>query len=447
MHERRKELIRFALLSALFVWASLSYIELGKYMYRGILFARVIDGRPYVSDFVNPYNAGLLAARCLQERDLNIWDIDVQNESLKKLIAPIKPEQPFYLQYPPYFWCLMMLESFMPMNIAWIMWNLLGVSLAVFALFKLSKMPGSMLILPQTDEGLMQSTLNCRAALLIAIVFSSYPAWLTVELGQPTLYVIPAAAGMLFLLGKQRYFLAGICSGLLIIKLQYAPFFLLIGLLFGRLKFLFGNITITLSMLLLSFFILGPHNVLNYPHALLSGETGRAVSGVSAFMMQNLRGELSILVPENFSSAANKAVIAFYAVGILSSAFILWKAMKKNSYAAFAMSTALSMMIGLLSSPHTHTQDYLLLGVCAVLLFNTSNISRENDRIATWIRWLLTSLAPLSWLFFFLQPIFLLLRIQPFFFYLCIIAVLLFIELQKELQAADTAVNLQNTEQ
>jgi hypothetical protein len=91
------------------------------------------------------------------------------------------------------------------------------------------------------------------------------------------------------------------------------------------------------------------------------------------------------------------------------------------------------MMIALLSSPHTHTQDYLLLGVCAVLLFNVPGITKENDNTANWIRNLLVTLAPLSWLFFMLQPLFLIAKIQPFFLYLCSISILLFVALTKEL--------------
>ena len=476
MNEHRKELIRFALLSALFVWAALSYVELGKFMYRGILFARLIDGRPFISDFVNPYNAGLLAAKCISDHQINIWDLNVQNESLEKLIAPIKPEQPFYLQYPPYFWCLMMLESFMPMNMAWIAWNVLGTSLAVFALLKLAEFLNSRTTrsslgssdetsrsldslsaeTPNSSDGLADGTANSsdltaampgtahgrplntvgknKIYLLIAIIFSSFPAWLTIELGQPTLYLIPAAAAMLLLLGKQRNFLAGICSGILMIKLQYAPFFLLIGLIFGRLKFLLGNISIVVIMLLCSLAILGPSNVFNYPHALLSGETGQTVSGVSAHMMQNLRGELTILFPDSLS-LIKISVLIFYAAGITGSGVVLWKAMKRNSTNAFAMSTALSMMIALLSSPHTHTQDYLLLGICAVLLFNVPATTKINDKPARWIRNLLITLAPLSWLLFMLQPLFLMARIQPFFFYLCVITFLLFSALMNELEA------------
>lgn len=466
--EKQKALVQFALLCALFSWGVLCYAKLGEFMYKGILFARLIDGRPYVSDFTNVYNAGVLSKECLNGQKLDVYDIKVQNEHFNKLIAPIVPEQPFYLQYPPYFFLLTMPLSLVPMNLAWTAWNLTGAGLSILGMNQLS-----------TQLGI---NANERKK-IIAFFLSSYPAWLTVELGQTSFFLLAAALYFIYFLKQKRFLAAGLSASILMIKLQYSPIFGLIGLILGRFKF---TITLALSLLVLialSALVLGWSNIINYPHSLIAGETGTAVSGVSAFMMQNFRGELVLFFRED-NSLLKKLVVAIFGLGALFSSWQIFSAAKSkgdldnfythaqdadepsestkdstksdtqnesdatskslpeaelekpHSANRIEVAIALALILALIVSPHTHVQDYVLLALPAVLILANLN---KNDSRHQRIRSMFVYFVPLSWLFFYIQPLALIAYAQLTFLYWAVASILIYTTLLKSRNAANTA--------
>lgn len=427
----KQRLIRFALMSTLFVWAALSYAQLGVYMYKGILFARILQGRPYVSDFANHYNAAVLAAKCLRGEKVAVYNINVQNESIKALIAPVVPEEPFYLQYPPYFFALVLPLSLLPIQLAWLAWNIIGVILSILALCKLAKCTE---LYPKPREEPLPGLPTIPAKfLLIAFAFSSFPAWLSLELGQTSIYLVAAASFMLYFLKRRKYVLAGIVSGFLMVKLQYAPIFWIMGMVNGRSRFLAGWLGCMTLLILVSIYVLGPDNVLQYPQALFSGETAHSLSGVSSFMMQNLRGQIVLLLKDD-SPLVIKLVLAAFSLAILAVFYLNLRVVKDKSHRLFEPVAALGIMIAILTSPHTHTQDYLLLSVCCVLLWSWlgQGINAASKLRRILISKILIVFPALSWLLFFLQPLLLLVNIQPFFLCLLILAILLFCEIQAE---------------
>lgn len=407
--EKAKRLIQFTLLSTLFVWSAFSYFELFKFMRNGILFARLIDGRPYVSDFANTYNAGTLAFKCLGEKGEkpNIYDVKVQDLSLKKIVAPVVPEQPFYLQYPPYFFFLALPTALLSINLAWLGWNLIGILLSCLSLVLLYSLSGE--------------KSSRQKALLLGLVFSSYPAWLSVELGQTSLYLVPSLAFMLYFLKKQKRFLAGLCAGFLCIKLQYAPLLLLFGLCLGALPFFAGCFSCLLLLLLGSYFCLGYENIVAFPQALVSAETTNVVSGVSSYLMQNLRGQLVLFLHEE-GPILKGLVISFYVIALAFVCFASLKCRQKWQLddSVFYSTAALVCALSLVSSPHTHIQDYLLLALSYVALSQTSAGQTR------FLKNMFVFLPAFSWLFFFLQAPFLFIGLQPYFIYaLALIALIM----------------------
>lgn len=410
-NEKTGKLIQFALLCGLFTWSLLAYAKLGEFMYKGELFARSIDNRPYVSDFANHYNAGVLARKCLDKK-VEIYNIDVQNNSLKELIAPVVPEQPFYLQYPPYFFILTLPMSFMNMNIAWLVWNVFGLTLSIFGLWKLTSLFDS-------SWASSNESARLRKAVFLALCLSSFPAWLSVEIGQTSLYLLAAASFFLYFLLQKRSLQAGLISAFLMVKLQYAPVFFLIGLILGKSKFLIGWLSSLCILVLLSFAILGPENVISYPQHLLSGETSSEVSGVSAFMMQNLRGEL-VLFFRGDNAAVKVSTLIIFGCATLVSALLVRKF--AGTPRALPASLAIAIMIALLTSPHTHSQDYLILSVAAALLCPA--LYAASSTASARLYGLFFVFPFVSWLFFYIQPFLALAFIQPFFCYVLVMCIL-----------------------
>src|SRR4029077_2546500 len=112
----------------LILWSGSVYNWLGQEAGKHELFARVIDGHPYVSDFVNVYNSASLAAAC-EKQKIDIYSPIIQAEFAKRLTAPVVPEQPFYLQYPPFLFAIVRPLAYFDLFGAWLVWCTLGLAL------------------------------------------------------------------------------------------------------------------------------------------------------------------------------------------------------------------------------------------------------------------------------------------------------------------------------
>ncbi len=402
--QKRRRLIIAAGFTAIFTWGGLAYVELGKWAIKGTLFARVLDGRPYTNDFVSYYNAAVLGRRCLSEK-IDIYSIELQNESLNKLIAPVVPESPFFLQYPPFFFALMTPLAFIGLFPAWLLWICAGLALVYCS---------------STTLAARNFPENHKRLLVVGSILSSYPCWLSTELGQMSLFLYAAIATLFHFLEQQRGMAGGLVSAVSMIKFQYYPVIGLIGLICGKVKFLIGACIILSLLLLLSVGVVGLDNVVNYPAALLKGESGAAVSGVSPHMMQNVRGELFVILGD--VPAVKYTAAAAMAGGVL---FIAWlwlmpgRRFRESDPHAFRVLSSISLLIMLTTSLHTHSQDYLLIGIVAILLLPwlDDRLKQRQSPSLRFARSLLIWWVPVSWLLFFIMQISVLTRVQPFFFW------------------------------
>lgn len=380
---KRKRLAWFAFCVTVFTYAFLAYLKLLDYFHEGTLFAFVKDGHPYVKDFCNTYNGALLAERCLHS-PINIYDPVIQDQSLREVIKPVVPELPFYLQYPPCYFALVLPLSLFPLSQAWTAWVLTA----------------TVLIFISTPLLLQGSRFTSRKARLMAVlaVMSSFPTWFSYSLGQTTLYTYPAVVYLLTRLLVGKGFSSGLAGVWAFVKLQYAPVLVLAGLSTGKMRFLAGAATACLFLVALSVAILGVDNVLIYPHVLLGGETGTDVSGVSAESMQNLRGQLTLLmVPSQFLF---KMVLAGFALGLLFTAWLWLKVYPRKAPTPrrFQIFAALSLLIALTVSPHTHVQDYMLAVMSAVWIW--INYESTGGPRAKWLCFLCVSFIPYGWITF-----------------------------------------------
>ncbi len=415
MDERWRKRLWFGYLTALFTWGILVYGWLGGQLLGGTLFARQINGRPCISDFVNVYNAAILTRQCLTS-PVNIYDRQVQSQSVEKLVAPIKPELPFYLQYPPYFFVIVSPLSLFPLPEAWLAWSAAGLALIVSSLPFL---------------GTSTLTGGFSRFFFFVSLFAAFPTWLTFELGQTTFLILPALAAFFHLAAGGRYFAAGLATAIILIKLQYAPVVVAVGLILGRFKYLGGCLAGGAALLALSVAMLGPANVLNYPHALLSGETSQAVSGVSAPEMQNLRGFLCLVTGSDGSIVRYVSFAAMLICAIFTA--WLWSAhlahLKGGNGSVFKVLSSVSVLLMLAFSAHTHVQDYLLAMIPCLWLWQWAQEASGVSARARWIKGLIITLPGLSWIYFMLRPLFAMLFIEPYFLFALALSTLSIVEL------------------
>lgn len=394
-------------ISLLFFWGLQGYAYLGKVYSKGEMFAQIIEGKPYVSDFINSYAAARLAQQCLQiklsgspEALPRIYDAAVQARLQNQLIAPVKPESPFYNQYAPVMYLLFLPLSLFSMSHAWLVWCF-GTALAI--LFILVKT-----VLPHYQN------LKTKISIPIA-TFASFPYWMSFKLGQTSLFLLPDMLLFWHWLAGGRYFIAGISASLVILKLQYLPAIMAIGLALGRLKFLAGFSSGAIILGTACTLLLGVQNILDFPSALLQGETGHAVTGVAPEMMQNLRGSLFLFTGQDGKLEHQIAFAVWLATAIFI--YFIFKLEKTASPEKRNLLFASSLCLMLVSSPHCHMQDYVLLVFALELIYRTSKcLTIKTESLMPSLA-LVLAFPILSWPFFMLMMVFHFLKIQPFFIY------------------------------
>lgn len=415
-------------------WGINSYMLVYKLFNDHELFARVMGGRPYISDFVNHYTAGVLGQRAQREH-INIYDVDVQTKESAKVIAPIVAEMPFYLQYPPTLFVFCIPFAFLPPNYAWLTWSVLGfvsVLASVYALFH------------------TESKTRFALAFAIVAVLGSFPMWLSIELGQTSLFLFAALSAFWILLKEERPFAAGLASLFLLVKVQYLPFIVACGIAIGRVRYAAGFLIASAVAAAVCIAILGWDNCIEWPKVLLHAETNRRFSGVEPQGQQNIRGILFwVMGGDTHLVGTIVATLCILSAGALG--FLWWKVkpnLANTSRWSFNVCAALSTMAMLLFSVHTHSQDYLLFTLPCLWLWvatdefvDGTNTGQESDqnleqegpknaerkkKLALTIRRMILLYPFVSWIFFLLRLVPFTTMVQWFACYLIMLALCAF---------------------
>jgi Glycosyltransferase family 87 len=411
LNERLKKNLWFAYLCVLICWAIQAYALIGQYLQERSLFAHMENGHPYISDFLGFYTMACLAKRSEQEH-INLYDPNVQNETAKLLTAPIAPESPFSFEYPPWFYPLLRPLAIWPISQAFLLWDALGVlatGLAVCWLaFGFHKNPFA------------------RVFVLVA-VFASFQTWLGFRLGQTAWLNFCALVAFWCLIGTRRPFFAGLVASIFTIKFQYLPLPFLVGLMLGKFRFFIGFALMTTLLLAVTVLMVGWSNIASYPQALLNHEVGNYVVGIAPEVMQNLRGTL-VLFTNADDHLVRMAAVIFFLVGVVLGAALFIR-QKTNQIAIdrdFQIKASICSLVMLIASPHTHVQDYLVAAIPALWLWQA--ISGHS---APLLRTLILAFPALSWLFYYLRPLFMFARIQPFFLWAVLVIFLAMSELRR----------------
>jgi hypothetical protein len=407
------------------VWGVNAYVELGRIYKDNELLAATVNNRPRVSDFAVFYNAAKLAHVNFYERKIDVYSPSEQEQSLRTITAPVVAEKPLLAIYPPYFFGMVMPLSAVPAGTAWMIWCTLGAISLLLTLYFITK----------SDQ--FKSPFVRYFAFLG--VLCCYPAWLSFRLGQVSLFLPAAIAAFWYLLIARRYLLAGIVSGFCMLKVQYLPMLAVVGLIMGRAKYLGGLLIAMVALFGLSIYTLGWDNILSFPGAVHYNETSANAGGVSPEMMQNFRGMLTVILGGE-TPDIRMAALAIFVVLCVSITELWWR-MRKHGLTEKKLlkGAAVTTLIMLIASPHTHTQDYLAAAPAAIWLWQAT---ANDDRASSlYIRRTIAAFPALSWVFFLLQPVFLFLRIQPYFIWATALVVMTLTVLD------DTTLTLESIQQ
>lgn len=435
----------FAYISALIMWTVLTYSNLVQAYLCNQSFAYVQEsaehpGDPFVytADFLLYYNDAVMSWECLNQNKIDVWDPQIQQSYLQKLVPHVELKKIFYSQYPPYLMVLCMPLSLVSLDAAYLIWELLGLTGIIFSVYSL---------LATTLKGRFERLFTYVA------VLSTFPAWLCFRLGQIGMAIFPALMWYWIALDRKYWFRAGMLGGFCLLKLQYAPILFITGCFLGGIRFFAGYSLMGFIYLIGSIAVLGLDNVMNYPQALKMGEiSGGQITGVSPESQQNLRGQLVILLG-NDGSLVHMIVVAIWGIATLYTAYLWWQFRTKDAGLTeevkrrkFMILASITMLLQLVTSPHTHKQDYLFVTLPAIwLMYNVVGSypigepampGVKNKHLLLVIRYMLLGFPILSWAFFTAPHVtklieskigvaIPLLPIQPFFMYAILLIALL----------------------
>ena len=388
LSEENKDRLRFAYLCALFCWTVLVFGQLFTWIHDNEMFAVERDHKPFLTDICIYYAAGKLAVMAMHE-PTNVYDIHLQDQVLKAVIAPVSPEKPWLIQYPPPVFVLASVLTLMTLPVAWGVFCLIGDSLLFLTLYQLLKDD-----LPVRKD----------YALIALGVCSSFPFWMCNRLGQLALYTVPSTILFWLLLRGKKQFSAGLSVALLLMKFQYLPFISAAGVVQGKLRFITGAILSCSLVLIASGLILGWQNLLNYPQTMVPAEFATNLyTGINPVEQQNLRALLVRVTGVDSPFNSRLCMVACLAVSLMLLLF-WWKGLKTvDADMRFKFMCTLTIVCSLVFSPHAHTQDYLLLAVPVAWLWLEA---RGKTGVASkWSRIFVVSMPPLTWVLFVVDAI------------------------------------------
>lgn len=406
----------FAYLAVLACWGANYYAQMVRFLMSNTLFAFMANNNLVVSDFACQYNGAVLAQR-YAVAPIDIYDPVIQHAGILKLVSPLKPDPGWYLQYPPQFFALIKPLAILKLDQAYVLWCGLALVLIVWSTYRLSE----------------QFKGKFSRSFLVIATLTAYPACFAFANGNTTLYHFPALIWYWLFLRKRNHVAAGLVSAVFLIKLQFLPFLIPIGMIVGGWRYLAAFAIPSLLFMLYTVWTVGLHNVTNYPHALEYLETH--ASSVAAPIMQNIRGELLMFLPPG--QEIKMFLLIVYALGV-AGVVAMWKwlvprlASKTDYNRAFNVTAAVTILITLVFSPHTHIQDYIALAIVAAFTYD------RPGKYMKAVRTLLLIFPAYSWLTIFLFVVMVLLRLQPYFAWTCALGAALTLSILNDLKSSNS---------
>jgi len=329
-----------------------------------------VMGESDVCDFTTFYASGLLnRERLTKYHNIDVYDAILLTQTVDRLIAPMRTIEVYSIQYPPMLFALTTPLSYFDLYTAWRIWFFASAICLAIAFLCIAS-----------------SALQTRPLLLsgLFICFANVAVIQDLIVGQTTTFEAAIIAISLRLLINRNYFLAGLIAGTSFFKLQQALIILIPGFCLGRSKFFYGCFLSVIFEGLLSTYIVGYNNVLNFIETNYLSEITHSYVGLNEICsMANFRAMLHSL-PGDISHASTISALV-YILCCIASIWLwvkLYPALQKVSGQAFELIASVSTIALVYFSMHGYLYDYLLMIVPALWLYIWS--TTDDNRYTTW---------------------------------------------------------------
>jgi hypothetical protein len=342
--------------------------------------AAVLPRGPVIKDFVNFYEASVM----FNAGEKHVYDPAVLLALQNKLIAPVHAVEVFAFPYPPYVLPLFAPVAWVPPAASYMLWCLFGLVLGVC---------GSIILMRSLRGRTKRQTVS-----LLLLCTLSFPSVLSLDLGQITWWILGFFMLFTWCLVKSRDVLAGIILAVCAIKPHYAIFLGLPALAMKRWAIIFAALLTESLLIVWTGSATGWDNIINYPSSLATHETVGMHSGVYADYMSSVRAVFAIFFPADI--ALTVSILTMLAGLFL--ALYMWIVVARSETGFGVIhrwAMALSIVLGLVVSPHCYDHDLLLLALPAILTLSQSDsVNTKSNWFAGWFL-LLATYPATSWLF------------------------------------------------
>lgn len=357
-------ILAFALLLALF-WAPCQRLLAGRVPGVGSDFLALSVGGEVVRDG----NGGRL------------YDVAAQAHAQATLLSrpgsPGNPEQLALYLYPPFVAAAFAALDGLTPGVAFGLWACLNLAALLFALWAVGRAAGSRRVL----------------LYLVPAILTFLPIWMVLLRGQVAFLAMAALAGCYLALSRNQDELAGACLAAGLAKPQLVIVPALALLMARRPRAILGFGLGAIVLVAASLAVTGPAGLAGYGRLLIgAGQDTAANSLVHPAWMYNWRGTsvraLGLLSPDGFAPGLATAVYGLLDVATLALLGQAWRRLERPTSSQLAGLWALSILAGVLVSPHLQEYDlalWLLAGALIALYYR----AWEGGALSPAWRWLL----------------------------------------------------------
>jgi hypothetical protein len=321
------------------------------------------------NDFVLFYAASVMTAAG-KTQPINVYDHLVFTDYVNKFYPPHNPPIVYFMLYPPYFLTLLEPLRLMELHTAWLVWIIASSVLIVT----------SLLLLCRDRFGVAET------AIFILATLTSSAVWYNFVGGQTAAILLFGLTLTWMLLKEKKYLTAGLATGIVLVKLQFAPLVLLVGLLRGRLRYVLGVAIASAVLVAFGIMSVGVDNTLAYPASLQGSEDYEVHE--KYLVGSNFRAAIGLLpfvTPDN----ATPIAIATFALATIATLYLWLKVFPRlETKPAFEICASITTLLLVMFSIHANMYDYLSTAIGFVWLWHWTSIDpffTENARL----KWLL----------------------------------------------------------
>lgn len=330
-------------------------------------------------DFISTY---MMSKLVLSPDSHKLYDMSTQLLWFNKVIYPATAKVHNYCQYPPFYPLLFIPLTLLTLRQALLAWDGIALALGSAGLYLASR----------NGRGLSRVSV----AILVLGIIASFPTGLAMVNGEMTWLFLALFCVFYVGLIKKRDLIAGVALGVASIKPHFFIFLLIPALVAWRVRLLLTAAATVAVLLSLAGVVVGWENVFGYPQVLLHAE--KFDIAVFPERMVCLRGPASAFLPK---TAALAVGFLGWIFGSALTAWFWFRTLRQRKMTAqWAM--ALSVLWLLITSPHLHVYDCVLIALPAALTLSTvrPSVLASSGPLSLRIWCLILCFYPLaSWLF------------------------------------------------